>query len=104
MPSGSRRVTARSVVEERGGSVPERAVAVTLAELVAAMDEFRKSAGARSASAALLEPSRRRHEPGPPPLSARHSREVTNVGVLEEAPTAIIGGFDVHRTQITFDA
>src|SRR5919109_2713748 len=48
-----------------------------------------------------MDPSRRWHEPGPPPLSARHSRELTNVGA---APMAIVGGFDVHRAQITFDA
>src|SRR5829696_1319415 len=44
------------------------------------------------------------HELGPPPLSARHSRDGGNAGTLEEAPMAIVAGFDVHRAQITFDA
>src|SRR5215212_4052578 len=48
--------------------------------------------------------ARRWHEPGPPPLSARDSRELTTVGAVEEAPMAIVAGFDVHRAQITFDA
>src|ERR671914_526843 len=42
--------------------------------------------------------------PGPPPLGARDSRELTIVGAVEEAPVAIVAGFDVHRAQITFDA
>src|SRR5215217_3923936 len=48
--------------------------------------------------------AQRWHEPGPPPLSARDSRELTSVGALEEAPMAIVAEFDVHRAQITFDA
>src|SRR5215204_6577899 len=38
------------------------------------------------------------------PLGARDSRELTTVGAVEEAPMAIVAGFDVHRAQITFDA
>jgi hypothetical protein len=37
-------------------------------------DEMHSSAGVRSARASLSDSSRRWHEPGPPPLSARHSR------------------------------
>ena len=48
--------------------------------------------------------AQRWHELGPPPLSARDSRELGNAGALEEAPMAIVAGFDVHRAQITFDA
>src|SRR5215211_9144948 len=48
-------------------------------------------------------PAQRWHEPGPPPLGARDSRELTTVGAVEEAPMAIVAGFDVHRAQITFD-
>src|SRR5215212_4247696 len=44
------------------------------------------------------------HELGPPPLSARHSRDGGNAGAVKEAPMAILAGFDVHRAQITFDA
>jgi hypothetical protein len=58
--------------------------------------------GTRSAPTSLSHPSRRWHEPGPPPL--RDSREVANAGALEEAPMAIVAGFDVHGAQITFDA
>src|SRR5687767_14336453 len=38
--------------------------------------------------------------------SARRERlaRVGNAGALEEAPMAIVAGFDVHRAQITFDA
>src|SRR5215212_3193033 len=62
-----------------------------------------KEASARS-WAGLPVLAQRWHEPGPPPLSARDSRELTSVGALEEAPVAIVAGFDVHRAQITFDA
>ena len=44
------------------------------------------------------------HEQGPPPLSARDSREVAKAGAKEEALMAIVAGFDVHKAQITFDA
>src|SRR5215213_8105853 len=69
-----------------------------------AADEEQAPASARSAPAPLSHPSKRWHEPGPPPLSARNSREVAITGALEEAPMAIVAGFDVHRAQITFDA
>src|SRR3954453_8859717 len=36
--------------------------------------------------------------------SARETRAGGNAGALEEAPMAIVAGFDVHRAQITFDA
>src|SRR3954468_11277069 len=38
--------------------------------------------------------------------SARRERLARggNAGALEEAPMAIVAGFDVHRAQITFDA
>src|SRR5215203_4819473 len=37
--------------------------------------------------------------------SARETRaNVATAGALEEAPMAIVAGFDVHRAQITFDA
>src|SRR5688500_6906641 len=39
-----------------------------------------------------------------PPLGARDSRDGGNAGAVEEAPMAIVAGFDVHRAQITFDA
>src|SRR5215210_6208266 len=71
---------------------------------------------ARGRSAAVARSSRRRglarlfviaqrwHELGPPPLSARDSRELATAGALEEAPMTIVAGFDVHRAQVTFDA
>src|SRR5829696_9070616 len=39
-----------------------------------------------------------------PLRSARETRADGNAGALEEAPMAIVAGFDVHRAQITFDA
>src|SRR5919198_2741377 len=40
-----------------------------------------------------------------PLRSARDgSRDGGNAGAVEEAPMAIVAGFDVHRAQITFDA
>jgi hypothetical protein len=36
---------------------------------------------------------------GPP----RHKRKLLRKQELEEVPMAIVGGFDVHRAQITFD-
>src|SRR3954451_24028280 len=36
--------------------------------------------------------------------SAREPRAGGNAGALEEAPMAIVAGFDVHRAQITFGA
>jgi transposase len=48
--------------------------------------------------------AQRWHELGPPPLSARWFAQGGNAGALEEAPMAIVAGFDVHRAQITFDA
>src|SRR5687767_1399165 len=56
------------------------------------------------ALAAMPLVAQRWHEPGPPPLGARDSRGLTTVGAVEEAPMAIVAGFDVHRAQITFDA
>src|SRR5215203_2844681 len=65
---------------------------------------FRERAAAISKRLCATASARRWHEPGPPPLSARDSRELTTVGAVEEAPVAIVAGFDVHRAQITFDA
>jgi hypothetical protein len=61
-------------------------------------------ARARRPGGRVLRVARRWLEPGPPPLSARDSRELASAGASEEAPMTIVAGFDVHRAQITFDA
>src|ERR671919_3204851 len=48
--------------------------------------------------------ARRWHEPGPPPLSARHSRELATAELQRRPLMMIVAGLDVHRAQITFDA
>src|SRR5918999_6114227 len=48
--------------------------------------------------------ARRWHEPGPPPLSARHSRELATAELRRRPLMTIVAGLDVHRAQITFDA
>src|SRR5215217_336343 len=63
---------------------------------------FVRHPGYSDTAAPLL--AQRWHELGPPPLSARDSREVASAGAVEEALMAIVAGFDVHRAQITFDA
>src|ERR671917_2208483 len=64
------------------------------------MHAARRSAA--SAWLALL--ARRWHEPGPPPLSARHSRELATAELQRRPLMTIVAGLDVHRAQITFDA
>src|ERR671914_2352829 len=44
------------------------------------------------------------HESGPPPLSARHSRELATAELQRRPLMTIVAGLDVHRAQITFDA
>src|SRR5215203_4167987 len=98
--------------------MPRRSAAVPRPHTLAAAPDRMRSAPPTPARRPLRTRSRRLasgrssfpqlaqrwHEPGPPPLSARDSRELTSVGALEEAPMAIVAGFDVHRAQITFDA